>query len=170
VPISNFAANPQGALVRAEARVELNPVRNVSFVLAPRAQYSASRLLSFEQYTLGNYTVGRGFDPGAGQGDSGLAMAAEVRLGRLRPDGADGFAVQPYAFLDAGWAWTNDNGVTPVQRLVSAGGGARVRWGDHADLNVLLAVPLDRVAGASQLGAARLLVTFSTQLVPWTSQ
>lgn len=168
--LSNLAANPQGALVRAEARIELSPARGVSFVLRPRAQYSASRLLSFEQFTLGNYTVGRGFDPGAAQGDSGLGASAEVRLGRLMPGGPDGFAVQPYAFVDAGWVWINDSGATPVRRLVSAGGGARVRWGDHADLNVALAVPLDRVAGASQIGEARLLVTFSTRLMPWRSQ
>jgi len=170
VPISNFAANPQGGLIRAEARIEVRPARGFTVLLSPRGQYSAGRLLGFEQFTLGNYTVGRGFDPGAAQGDSGLGAAAELRLGRLLPRKAGGIAVQPYAFLDAGWAWTNDNGATPAQRLVSAGGGARLRWGDHADLNLSLAVPLERVAGAPQLGPARLLLTFSTRLVPWRSQ
>lgn len=169
-PLSNFAANPQGALVRAEGRVELRPRPGLTFILSPRAQYTSSRLLSFEQFTLGNYTVGRGFDPGAVQGDSGLGASAEVRLGRYLPRGADGFAFQPFAFVDAGWAWTNDLGATPVRRLVSAGGGTRLRWGDHADLNVALAVPLERLPGATALGQARLLVTFSTRLVPWRTQ
>ncbi|MBC2664076.1 ShlB/FhaC/HecB family hemolysin secretion/activation protein [Novosphingobium flavum] len=170
VPLSNFAANPQGGLIRAEARLELRPFRGVTVLLSPRGQYSASRLLSFEQFTLGNYTIGRGFDPGAVQGDSGLGLGAELRAGRLLPDGPDGFAIQPYTFVDAGWAWTNDGGITPMRRLVSTGGGARLRWGDHADVNLLVAVPLERVPGATQLGAARVLMTFSTRLLPWKSQ
>lgn len=169
VPLSDVGANPQGGLVRAEAQMEFRPTPGVTFVLRPRGQYSSSRLVSFEQFTLGNYTVGRGFDPGAVQGDSGAAISAELRLGRYRPSGPDGFAFQPYAFVDAGWVWANDS-ATPVRRLVSAGGGTRVRWGDHADLNLALAVPLERVPGAPALGAARLLVTFSTRLAPWRTQ
>ena len=170
VPISNFAANPQGGLVRAEATIEFRPVREVTIALRPRGQYSSSQLLSFEQFTLGNYTTGRGYDPGAVQGDSGLGGAAELRLGGLMPKGPEAFAFQPYAFVDAGWAWTNDNGITPMRKLVSAGGGVRTRWGDHGDLNLSVAVPLERVPGQASLGPARVLLTFSTRFVPWTTQ
>jgi len=170
VPITNLAANPQGALVRAEATVEFRPARAVTLVLRPRAQYSSAQLLSYEQFTLGNYTVGRGYDPGAVQGDKGVALGAELRLGRLRPRSAEDIALQPYGFVDAGWAWTNDNGLTPMRHLVSAGGGVRARWGDRGDFNLLLAVPLERVPGQSQLGPARVLLTFTTRLVPWSVQ
>ena len=170
VAISNLAANPQGALVRAEAEVQVRPMPGLAFVLHPRGQYSASQLLSFEQFTLGNYTTGRGYDPGAVQGDSGLGLSLEVRVGRKSPREPDGLALQPYAFLDAGWTWTNDNGLTPERRLVSAGGGVRARWGDHADVNLLVAVPLEKLPGQPQLGAARVLLTFSSRFVPWTSQ
>lgn len=170
VPITNLAADPQGALVRAEATVEFRPVRAVTLALHPRAQYSASQLLSYEQFTLGNYTVGRGYDPGTVQGDKGVALSAELRLGRLRPKSAEAIALQPYAFVDAGWAWTNDAGLTPMRRLVSAGGGVRARWGDHGDLNLVVAVPLERVSGQAQLGPARVLLTFSTRLIPWSAQ
>ena len=168
--ISNLAANPQGGLLRAEAEQEFRPVRSVTLALRERGQYSSAQLLSYEQFTLGNYTVGRGYDPGVVQGDKGVAIAAELRLGRLRPRRPEALAFQPYGFVDAGWVWTNDNGITPMRRLVSAGGGLRVRWGDHADLNLLVAVPLERVPDPTRLGAARVLLTFSTHLVPWSAQ
>ena len=171
VPISNFAADPQGTVLRAEARVEFRPTPGITFALHPRAQYSAQQLLSFEQFTLGNYTVGRGYDPGAMQGDSGVGSSLEVRVGRLMPHGADSIAFQPYAFVDAGWAWNNDGGLTrDPRRLVSVGGGVRARWGDHGDVNLLLAVPLERLSGQNSLGDVRVLLTFSSRLVPWKTQ
>lgn len=170
VPITNLAADPQGALVRAEANIEYRPAPSVTLALRPRAQYSGSQLLSYEQFTLGNYTVGRGYDPGTVQGDKGVALAAELRVGRLRPHSQDALALQPYAFLDAGWAWNNDNGLTAMRRLVSAGGGVRARWGEHGDLNLLFAVPLERLPGQTTLGQARVLLTFSTRLIPWSAQ
>lgn len=170
VPITNLAANPQGGLARAEATIEFRPLRAVTVALRPRAQYASGALLSYEQFTLGNYTVGRGYDPGTVQGDKGVALAAELRLGRLRPKGPDGLALQPYAFADAGWAWTNDNGPTSLRRLVSAGGGMRARWGDRGELNLLVAVPLERAPGQPRLAPARVLLTFSTRLVPWSAQ
>ncbi len=169
VPISDFAANPQGTLVRGEGELALSPVRGVTAVVRARGQYSAAQLLSFEQFTLGNYTTGRGYDPGAVQGDSGVGLSAELRLGRLMPRSAEGLAFQPYAFADAGWAWTND-GLTPLRRVVSTGGGVRARWGDHGDFNLAVAVPLERLPGQTSLGAARVLLTFSTRFVPWTTQ
>ncbi len=167
VPISNLAANPQGGLIRGEAQAELRPSRTVALVLGARAQYSAARLLSFEQFTLGNYTIGRGYDPGAIQGDSGVGTSLELRVGRLQPRGAEGIALQPYVFGDAGWAWTNDGGVTPTRQVYSAGGGVRARWADHADVNLAVAIPLERQPGQPSLGPARVLLTFSTRLVPW---
>lgn len=170
VPISNFAADPQGTLLRGEAEIALRPVRGIAAVLRARGQYSRSQLLSFEQFTLGNYTTGRGYDPGALQGDSGVGASFELRLGGLMPKGAEATAFQPYGFVDAGWVWINDSGVTPMRRLVSAGGGVRARWGDHGDMNLAVAVPLERLPGQTTLGAARVLLTFSTRFVPWTTQ
>ena len=170
VPITNLAANPQATLVRAEGTIEVRPVPQLTVALSPRGQYTASSLLSYEQFTLGNYTVGRGYDPGAVQGDSGVGGTVELRLGKLMPKGPESLAFQPYAFADAGWVWTNDNGRTPMRRLVSVGAGTRIRWGDHGDLNLAVAVPLEHVPGQTSLPPARVLLTFSTRFVPWTSQ
>ena len=42
-------------------------------------------LLAFEEFTAGNYTVGRGYDPATLSGDSGVGVTAELRGPRLMP-------------------------------------------------------------------------------------
>ena len=171
VAISNFAANPQATLLRAQATFEYRPVRAVTLVARPHAQYSGQRLLSFDQFTLGNYTVGRGYDPGAMQGDSGAGASFEVRVGRLMTKGPEAFAFQPFGFVDAGWTWINDGGLThDPGRLVSVGGGVRGRWGDHGDFILTLAAPLERLPGANSRGDVRVLFTISSRLVPWKTR
>ncbi len=171
VAISNFAANPQATVLRADATLEYRPARSVALVLRPQALYSGQQLLSFEQFTLGNYTVGRGYDPGALQGDSGAGASFEVRVGRLMPKGPEAFAFQPFGFVDAGWTWINDGGLTrDPRRLVSVGGGVRGRWGDHGDFSLTLAAPLERLPGQKRLGDVRVLFTISSRLVPWKTR
>jgi hypothetical protein len=53
--------------------------------MRPLAQISDAPLLSYEQVSLGNYTVGRGFEPGIALGDSALGAAFELRYGSLFP-------------------------------------------------------------------------------------
>jgi hemolysin activation/secretion protein len=169
VPISNFGADPASFLIRFNASLEYRPVPVVTLAVSPRAQYSGEQLLSFEQYSLGNYTVGRGFDPGIVVGDSGAGASFELRYGRAQPHSAHDVAIQPYAFLDAGWAWTNNNALTPdPRRAISAGGGLRARWGNHIDANVVAAFPVDRSNFAyPQQDDVRILFTVTARLVPW---
>jgi hemolysin activation/secretion protein len=167
-PISNFNGDPSAFVLRFESQMEFRPVPTITIALAPRAQYSSAQLLSYEQFSLGNYTVGRGFDPGFLLGDSGVGSSLELRFGRARPRSANGFAFQPYGFFDAGWSWINDNGLTAdPQRLLSAGGGVRARWGDHIDANLAVAVPLEKVGLQTKRGDVRVLFTIFARLVPW---
>lgn len=168
VPISNLTADPAGFVTRAEGAFEFRPSPAVTLALTPRVQYSPDALLSYEQFSLGNYTVGRGFDPGIVQGDSGIGSGFEIRAGRLIPRSPDQWRLQPFAFLDTAWVWTNDGGATADPRHVwSAGGGVRARWGDHADFNLTLALPLDRAGTQTHRGDVRALFTVTTRLIPW---
>ncbi len=168
IPISNFTADPTGFVARAEAAIEFRPGPAITFALTPRVQYSPDPLLSYEQFSLGNYTIGRGFDPGVVQGDSGVGSGFELRAGRLTPQTPEQWRFQPFAFLDTAWVWTNDGGATDDPRHVwSAGGGVRTRWGDHADFNFTLAVPLDRAGTQARRGDVRALFTITTRLTPW---
>lgn len=169
VPISNIGADPSAFLVRMSGVAEYRPIPVVTLALLPRAQWSGEQLLSYEQYSLGNYTIGRGFDPGIVVGDSGIGSSFEVRYGRLQPHSAKDVALQPYAFLDAGWAWTNNGGFTPdPRRAVSAGGGLRARWGSHVDANIIAAFPVDRMNFANPLqDDFRILFTVTARVLPW---
>jgi hemolysin activation/secretion protein len=135
----------------------------------PRAQYAFDPLLSFEEFTGGNYTVGRGYDPGAILGDHGVGVSAELRGPRYKVFEDRELRVQPYAFGDAAWTW--NKGTDPDDRLFSAGGGLRAELGDRFRLDATLAVPLERTESQRQLqmkrGDPRFLITFTTRLLPW---
>jgi hemolysin activation/secretion protein len=164
---SRFPGDAQATLVRATALGEFRPVPNIAFTLSPRAQYSADPVLAFEEYSAGNYTVGRGYDPGIITGDSGVGFQAELRVGTTIPRAADAFAFQPFAFFDAAWVWNDEDGLRGSEKLYSAGAGLRAAYGERARIDVALAVPLKRTGLQTDRGDARLLISFTTRLAPW---
>jgi hemolysin activation/secretion protein len=167
--ISRSAADPTAFVARANALLEYRPMPHLTFSIAPRAQYAPHSILSYEQFSVGNFTAGRGYDPGALTGDSGLGFQSEVRVGSLMPRTIDGFAFQPYAFADLGIVWNHVAtflGQPDPQRLWSVGGGVRAAWGQRARLDVALAAPLNRTPLQPKRDV-RLLVTLSTKLLPW---
>ncbi|HKT77511.1 MAG TPA: ShlB/FhaC/HecB family hemolysin secretion/activation protein [Sphingobium sp.] len=169
VLLSQIDGDPSAFVLRLGAQAEYRPVPQVTFALAPRAQYSPDVLLSYEQMSAGNYTVGRGYDPGALTGDSGVGVAAELRYGSVMPKGPGRIAVQPFAFFDAAWVWhqsANFAGLDP-QKLYSAGGGIRATWDSHARIDVTLATPLRKAGFQTERGDTRLLFSLTTQILPW---
>jgi hemolysin activation/secretion protein len=171
VPPSRLEGDPTGTLIRGEALGEFRAIPNITFSLGLRAQYSRDALLSFEEFSAGNYTVGRGYDPGTLLGDSGVGMQAELRFGNLFPQSATSIAAQPYVFLDAARVTNEDRLSVPIgsQNLVSAGGGVRAVYGDKAQLDVVLAVPLKRAGLFDERPDPRLLISLTTRLWPWSS-
>ena len=164
--LSRAAADPTAFVTRATGLVEYRPQPNLTFSIAPRAQYAPNSLVSYEQFSVGNFTAGRGYDPGTLTGDSGLGFQSEVRVGSLLPRTIDGFAFQPYAFADLGIVWNHVSLVDNPQHLWSVGGGVRAAWGQRARLDVALAAPLNRTP-LQRNRDVRLLVTLSTKLLPW---
>ncbi len=169
VPPSRIEGDPTASVIRASGLVEFRATPRLAFVLVPSAQYSRSPLLSYEEISGGNYTFGRGYDPGVIIGDSGVGFQSELRLGGISPRRADALAFQPFAFFDFGRVWNRDRltaGPDP-QKLESAGGGLRVAFGDHLRLDTALAVPLRTTGLQTKRGSPRLLVSLTTRLVPW---
>ncbi len=165
VPLTRIEGKPDAFLLRANALAEWRPVKQFTLSAAPRAQWASDPLLAYEEFSGGNFTVGRGFDPGTVIGDSGVAVAFEARVGSFVPANIESFALQPFAFFDAAWVWNKDsafNGLNP-QKLYSAGGGVRVAYGNAARLDVTLAVPLNRAGFLTQRPDPRLLVSLTTQ-------
>lgn len=172
VPPTRLEADPTALVVRADALGEWRPIPSVTFALGARGQHSSRPLLAFEEYSAGNYTVGRGYDPGTILGDSGLGFQAELRVGRAFPRTQTGHAVQAYVFYDRAWVWNEDRFALAASRdrLSSVGGGVRAAWGNRARLDLVLAVPLERAGLQTERPDPRLLVSITTRLWPWSLQ
>ena len=164
VPTSRFDASPAATVVRGELEYE-HALGRFSISVNPRAQYAFRKVLGFEAFAPGNYTVGRGYDPGAITGDSGVGVATELRGPRLQIGHGDGPQVQPFAFADAAWAW--DRGAGKAQRLSSVGGGMRAELGSRFRLDATIAVPLDRAGLTGRRPEPRMMVSLTTRLLPW---
>ncbi len=165
VPLTRVEGQPDALLIRTNALAEWRPTKLFTLSAAPRAQWASGPLLAYEEFSGGNFTVGRGFDPGTVIGDSGVAVALEARYGSFVPANTKSFAFQPFVFFDAAWVWNEDvafDGLDP-QKLYSAGGGVRVAYGDFARLDVTMAVPLNRGGFLAERPDPRLLVSFTTQ-------
>jgi hemolysin activation/secretion protein len=139
--------------------------RDFAIAIMPRGQYAFGPLLSFEEFTGGNYTVGRGYDPGAILGDSGIGVSTELRGPRLKLSDTSDFRVQPYVFGDVAWVWNKGPG--GEDHLSSAGGGLRADLNDRFQLDATVAVPLERAGLQTKRGDARFLLTLTTRLLPW---
>ncbi|MFN3724704.1 MAG: ShlB/FhaC/HecB family hemolysin secretion/activation protein [Allosphingosinicella sp.] len=172
VPPSRLEGRPDATVLRAEANGELRFLPNVSFYLGGMAQMATAPLFAFEEFSAGNYTVGRGYDPATIAGDHGAGVQAELRFGRLAPQSEDDLALQPYLFFDAAWVDNEDQSalVGFGDELHSAGGGIRAIWGNRAQADLTFAVPLTRAGFLAETPDPRLLVSFTTRLWPWRSR
>jgi len=169
IPPSRLEGDPTAFVVRAEGSAEWRPAPIVTFALGASAQYSARPLFAFEEFSAGNYTIGRGYDPGTLLGDSGIGFQSELRIGRAFARGQDRIALQAYGFYDHAWVWNEDQ-LAPAtrDRLSSVGAGVRAAWGDRARLDLTLAVPLNRAGLQTERPDPRLLISFTTRLWPWS--
>lgn len=171
---SRIEQDPTAMLLRADLSGEFRPVPAIAIVGRVQAQMTGDALPAFEELSAGNYSIGRGYDPGAVTGDKGLSGSLEVRLGSIIPRDINAWSLQPYLFLDTSVMRDRD----PSQRsfnpdsLVSLGGGLRFAWARGLQGDVSLAVPLRRtdlaIAGNQPRGDVRLLLSLTSRLVPWS--
>ncbi|WP_310496385.1 ShlB/FhaC/HecB family hemolysin secretion/activation protein [Sandarakinorhabdus sp.] len=171
VPPGLISGSPTATVLRFAGSAELRFMRGMTIAIAPRGQIASGGVFGFERLALGNYTVGRGFDPGALTGDDGAAVAFELRHDPLSVSQKMQLSVQPYVFVDTGWVWSR--GLAPgsdnPQNLTSAGAGTRLVLSDRARLDVSGAVALSD-AGNVNAGDVRFLMTLTTRLLPWRTR
>lgn len=171
VPTSHIGADATATLVRSMLYGEFRPVPKLTFAAGAQGQYSWDPLLSFEQFSIGNYTVGRGYDPGILLGDRGWGTQAEVRYGSRVAVSASKPAFEGYAFWDHAKVHTIDSliDISGRQHVDSVGTGARISWERFA-LDAALAVPLTRIGLDNKRPPTRFLVSLTTRLWPWSYQ
>ena len=162
---SRLDGDSSATVLRASAQGELALGRDFAVVAAPRAQYAFDPLLSFEEFTAGNYTVGRGYDPATLSGESGVGLTVELRGPRLIPTSRSRLSLQPYLFGDAAWIWNKNDG-EGADHLKSAGGGVRAELSDRFRLDGTVAVPLEKTGIEDRKGDVRVLVTLTSRILP----
>lgn len=137
---SKFEGDPT-ALVLRGAFSNLMRWGGFGMLTELQGQYSSKALLAFEEFSVGNYTIGRGYDPSATSGDSALGV-------RIQPSvtvQSRRVTIEPYAFFDAVRIWNEDSFSTEDGRsLLSAGAGARFYLGNRFLLDAGYARPFDK--------------------------
>ncbi|WP_068076416.1 ShlB/FhaC/HecB family hemolysin secretion/activation protein [Novosphingobium lentum] len=164
VPTSRNDGSPGATVLRAQGELEVAAGR-FSIAVAPRAQVAFKPVLSFEEFSAGNYTIGRGYDPGTIAADSGVGYSVELRGPHIPVRQAGDITVQPFVFTDA--AWVFNKGQPGSQHLSSVGVGARAELGARFRLDTSLAVPTERAGLQTTRGNVRFLVTLTARLLPW---
>jgi hemolysin activation/secretion protein len=171
VPPSRVEGKSDATVLRYTFYGEYRPMPKLTFALGARAQYSSQPLLSFEEFAAGNYTAGRGYDPGALLGDKGFGTQAEVRFGSRLPASAKQAAVEGYGFWDHAEVRNHDRLVVipGSEHLDSVGAGARINF-DRFTIDASVAVPLTRVGIDDKKPDPRFLLSLSSRLWPWSYQ
>jgi hemolysin activation/secretion protein len=158
---SRFGGRPDATVVRAEVSVGGRVAGPLVATVSGSWQYTDTPLLSYEEYSAGNMSVGRGYDPSAASGDRALTYSVEltsvpIALGKRA-------AFRPYAFLDA-VRLTNIGPGAGEDRLRSAGVGVRAQLGRWFALDAAWARPLDRLAPRTPRPADRFLVSLTASI------
>jgi hemolysin activation/secretion protein len=78
-----------------------------SFSITGTGQYAANPLITGEQILFGGTQIGRGYDPGAITGDSGIGGDFELRYDTRYTDW-NIRGIEPYAFFDAAKVWNRN--------------------------------------------------------------
>ncbi|WP_212741969.1 ShlB/FhaC/HecB family hemolysin secretion/activation protein [Sphingomonas sp. 1F27F7B] len=158
---SRFGGHPDATVVRADFSVGGRVVGPVTASISTSWQYTDTPLLSYEEFSAGNLSIGRGYDPSAASGDRALGSSLEISTAPFQFGKRSVF--RPYAFLDAVRLTNIGPGADKVT-LRSAGYGVRAQIGPWFSLDLAWAHPFDRVAPRVPKPADRILVSLSASI------
>lgn len=165
---SRLDGDVNAGLVRAAAAAELALGKNLALSVAPRIQFAFDPLFAFEEFSAGNYTIGRGFDPGIISGDNGAGVSIELRTAGFRLGKLQHAMLRPYLFADAARVWNLNRAFAgPALGLLSLGGGLRAEISDRFRLDATVAVPTE-TSGFTADRKVRFLISLTTRLLPWS--
>lgn len=168
---SRIDGDPEAGLIRMASTAEVALGKFGALSVASRAQFAFDPVMAFEEFSAGNYTIGRGFDPGIISGDNGIGAAFEFRAPGMRVGAVKSLILRPYVFADLARVWSLRNfdprlGLAP-KGLASLGGGVRGDLSDRLRLDATVAVPTE-TWGFTAPRNVRFLITLTTRLLPWS--
>ena len=164
---SRIDGDARALVVRGVGDAVVGLTRVFSLAGQAQAQWSDSPLLNYEQLSIGNLTIGRGYDPGSNSGDRVIGGHGELRadLPFLSGLAHAGTGLQLFGFYDHVHLYNlGDNVLERSRTLRSYGGGARVALPRRLVLEVSYAHPRDRVLPLDERRPPdRVLVSLTTQ-------
>jgi hemolysin activation/secretion protein len=121
------------------------------------AQWADGPLLAYEEYQIGNYSLGRGYDPGAASGD--IAVGGRIEAGlRFQTRFVNKNAVfEPFLFVDA-VRLENEDRFGYESEIWSYGGGVNFTLARDLQLSVIYADPQEEPFPNADVPEPRLLV------------
>ena len=131
--------DPEAFVFRGGLEAQSAPFAHVQLALRIDAQQSDDTLTPPDKYSVGNLSIGRGYQPGLALGDSALGGAFEARVGPF-PIGAR-LTAQPFAFVDDVRLWNNGVATVNARTLTSLGGGVRLQVAGKFNLELTYAAP-----------------------------
>lgn len=159
---SRLYGDPQAFVVKGDVDFELKPADPIQIDFGAFGQWTDDPLLNLEEFSLGNYTHGRGYDPGSNGGDRAYGFTVEPRVKLPVPR----FGVQASAFYDWVRLENLDPGtLIPKRTLRSVGGGLRFLLPRTLVLDLTYAHPLDKVLPTdTKKPSDRFLVSLTAKL------
>lgn len=158
---SRFEADPQAFVARGSAEGELKIAERWRVYGRVDGQWTNDPLLAPEEYSIGNLTIGRGYEPGSALGDRAAAVSVEARWGPY-PFQNGRFRVAPFVFYDGVKYWNEDSFGVRERSLASAGAGLRFDMPGRGRLDVTWAKPLNPPMGLGEkTPGSTLLVNFT---------
>jgi hemolysin activation/secretion protein len=137
--LSRLGANPEATILRAGMEGEMANFQGVRLAMRIDTQYSGSALTAPDQYSVGNLSIGRGYQPGSALGDSAVAGSFEIRFGPA--DVGHGLKAQPFVFVDVVRLWNHGFAPFAERTLDSYGGGVRFQIAGKLHMDLLVADP-----------------------------
>jgi hemolysin activation/secretion protein len=159
---SRFLAKPDATVMRAEGEIGGRLAGPVIGKLIVAWQHTDDPLLSYEEYGVGNLTVGRGYDPSVASGDRAVSASVEVSTVPLALNGGRA-AWRPYAFYDAAELTNLGFGAGKLD-LTSAGVGVRAQVTSRVAVDLTWAKPFDSPFGVGDAPPSRVLISLSAAL------
>ena len=159
---SRIDGSARALVARFNAEAVLGLGRIFSIAGQAQVQWANKPLLSYEEYSIGNLTIGRGYDPGSNSGDR--AAGARLELRANLPE-VVGVSPQLFGFYDYLRIRNLDENALERRRgFESYGGGARVSLPGSLLLEVIYARPRDRILLLDERPPSdRILVSLTAQ-------
>ncbi|TAL28461.1 MAG: ShlB/FhaC/HecB family hemolysin secretion/activation protein [Phenylobacterium sp.] len=158
--LSRAGAKTNAWTLLAEASAQAVITPKLQAYVEVSGQYANQPLTSYEEFSVGSLTVGRGYDPGYISGDKAIAASFELRAGPFQP--SPKWTFSPYGFFDIAHTSDQDRGGFN-QTVKSVGVGFQIPVRERWVLDVSYARPLDKRAFDRSKPPGRLLVNFTAR-------